>query len=302
MSQYRLNIERLKILLSVGETGSLTDAAAELMMSVSAVSQQISKLEREMKIPLIERLPRGVRLTDAGVALTRHALEIDRNISAALAEMDEFRNLNQGKVRISTFPTFAASIMPEIIKLYRTRHPRVEIQVKSTRQAEIIDSLLRRETEVATLWDYPWIKLEHSDLDILPLMVEPTMLLVPRDHKYASRDSVALAELKKEKWITREEHPVASVLNIICQDAGFTPEIAMLTNDYQELQGMVAAGIGLALAPKLAVINPAPGVKVLKLEGNPAPRRILLAHPKGAMISPSARSAVEIFQEVAQGY
>ncbi len=299
MGNNPISFERLRILLSVAETGSLTDSAADLMMSVSAISQQMSKLEKELKIPLMERLPRGVRLTDAGRSLAEHALKIDRNISAALAEIENYRKLNQGKVRISTFPTFAASVMPEIIRLYRMRHPNIEIEVKSTRQQAILDSLLRRETEVATLWDYPWLPFSHADLKLTPLMVEPTMLLVPKEHRLSSRKIVDMGELEQEKWITREDHPVASVLETICQNAGFKPNIAMLTNDYQELQGMVSAGIGLALAPKLAVMNPNPSVKVIKIKNNPAPRRIFLARHAHGMISPSTHEVVKIFGEIA---
>ncbi|MDO4898045.1 MAG: LysR family transcriptional regulator [Rothia sp. (in: high G+C Gram-positive bacteria)] len=303
MSQGKISLDRLKILLSVAETGSLTDTAAQLMMSVSAVSQQISKLEREVKIPLMERLPRGVQLTAAGTALAQHALAIDRNISAALAEMDEFKNLHRGRVRISTFPTFAASLMPEVIHLYRIRHPQIDIHLKSARQNENIDALLRRDSEIATLWDYPWLPLERDDLNYTELLIEPTMLLVPKEHHSLSRrKTVALEELAHEKWVTREDHPVASVLHTICHNAGFTPKIAMVTTDYQELQGMVSAGIGLAIAPKLAVMNPNANVRVLNIQGNPAPRRILLAGNAQAMLSPSAQEAVRIFKEISLPY
>ena len=302
MSQYRVSLERLKILLSVAETGSLTDAAAEMVMTVSAVSQQMRKLEQEMKVPLMERVPRGVRLTDAGVALARHAQRIDRDISAAMAEIDEFREAHRGSLRLATFPTFAASVMPEVIRRYRTEYSQIDIQVKSTRHESIIDSLIRRESELATLWDYPWLPIKHENLSFSILMTEPTMLLVPKDHRLSTRRSIKMQELKGEKWVTRENHPVSSVLETICNEAGFSPEVAMVTNDYQELQGMVAAGIGLALAPKLAVINPSSGVKVVSITSNPAPRRILLAHNKDVMLSPATLKAVDIFREVASEF
>lgn len=302
MGHYNINLDRLKVLLVVAQTGSLTKAALELNMSISAISQQISRLEKEVKLPLIERMPRGIQTTPAGAALVYHAQQIDRNISAALSEISEYKNLNRGKLRISTFPTFAASMMPEVLSRYRKEFPHIELQVKSTLQQGIIDTLIRRESEIATLWDYSWMKIDEPDLALVPLMIEPTMLLVPESHRVAEQKYVHLSDLAQEKWITRDNHPVSSVLQIICQDSGFTPEILMLANDYQELQGMVAAELGLALAPKLAVLNPRPGIKVIHLVGNPAPRRILLAHHAKAMLSPAAQSAIEIFHEVSDNF
>ena len=112
MSSAPYNVDRLLLLLLVFRTGSLSAAADELALSTSAVSQQMSKLEREVGLPLVVRHPKGMRLTDAGLKLAAHAMTIDNALAAARNDMEAFAQLDRGEVRIATFPTFAASVMP----------------------------------------------------------------------------------------------------------------------------------------------------------------------------------------------
>ncbi|BAS12562.1 HTH-type transcriptional regulator GltC [Arthrobacter sp. Hiyo8] len=118
----------------------------------------------------------------------------------------------------------------------------------SARRDGLLERLRRRDIELTLLWDYPWERIEDEDLNLVPLMKDPTMLLVPRDHPVAALRSVRIDALSDQQWIVRDEHPVADVLRRVCRDAGFEPAIAFAANDYQETQGMVAAGIGIALA------------------------------------------------------
>ena len=112
MSSAPYSVDRLLLLLLVFRTGSLSAAADELALSTSAVSQQMSKLEREVGLPLVVRHPKGMRLTDAGLKLAAHAMTIDNALAAACNDMEAFAQLDRGEVRIATFPTFAASVMP----------------------------------------------------------------------------------------------------------------------------------------------------------------------------------------------
>ena len=104
-----MDLRRLHVLREVGRSGSLTAAAAALSFTTSAVSQQVTKLERDMGVPLLERHPRGAVLTEAGRALLRYAEDIDRTIDAARAEMGEFADLRRGQLRLGTFPTVGSS-------------------------------------------------------------------------------------------------------------------------------------------------------------------------------------------------
>ncbi|MEZ2388010.1 LysR substrate-binding domain-containing protein [bacterium RCC_150] len=294
-----LDLHRLHLLREVSRFGSLTSAAAALSFTTSAVSQQLAKLEHEVGVALVERHPRGVALTDAGHALLGYADDIDRTIGAARAEMEEFAGLRKGQLRMGTFPTVGASLMPDVVLAFRARHPEVAVTVVSARQDGLLERLRRRDIELTLLWDYPWEQIADEDLTLIKLMNDPTVLLVPRDHAVAGHRAVKIDALKDQEWIVRDEHPVADVLRRVCRDAGFEPRIAFAANDYQETQGMVAAGIGVALAPQLALSALRPDVVAVPLANTPA-RRVLLAHLTNRRLSPAGQQAAEVFLSTAK--
>lgn len=294
-----LDLHRLHLLREVSRFGSLTSAATALSFTTSAVSQQIAKLEHEVGVALIDRHPRGVVLTDAGQALLRYADDIDRTIEAARAEMGEFAGLRRGQLRMGTFPTVGASLMPDVVLAFRASHPEIAVTVVSARRDGLLERLRRRDIELTLLWDYPWERIEDEDLSLIRLMNDPTMLLVPNDHPVAARRSVRIDMLRDQEWIVRDEHPVADVLSRVCHDAGFEPRIAFAANDYQETQGMVAAGIGIALAPQLALSALRPDIIAVPLTGSPT-RRILLAHLANRRLSPAGQQAASVFRSTAK--
>lgn len=294
-----LDLQRLHVLREVSRSGSLTSAAAALSFTTSAVSQQIAKLEHEVGVALVDRHPRGVVLTEAGQALLGYADDIDRTIEAARAEMAEFAGLRRGQLRMGTFPTVGASLMPDVVLAFRARHPEVAVTVISARRDGLLERLHRRDIELTLLWDYPWQQIEDENLTLVRLMNDPTVLLVQRDHPIAKRQSVRINTLRDQEWIVRDEHPVADVLRRVCHDAGFEPRIAFAANDYQETQGMVAAGIGIALAPQLALSALRADVVAVPLAGAPN-RRILLAHLANRRLSPAAQQAVAVFRSTAK--
>ncbi len=258
----------------------------------------MSKLEREVGLPLVVRHPKGMRLTDAGLKLAAHAMTIDNALATACNDMEAFAQLDRGEVRIATFPTFAASVMPKVLLHFHDLHPDVEVTVRDYRLDRIGEALERREVDLATLWDYPWAPIGQDIPVQTTLLKEPTMLLPPAGHRLARRRIVDLEEVADDRWITRSSHPVASVLERICRDAGFDPDIVFEANDYPEPLGMVSAGLGVAVAPRLAVRAHGPDVRVVAIRGNPAPRRILLAKLAERVQSPATLALVRSFRTV----
>ncbi len=290
-----LDTNRMFTLREVAAHGSITAAAEALGYTTSAVSQQIAKLEKEAGQPLLERHARGVALTDAGRSVVRHTERILVELHAADAELAEIRGLRAGVLAIGTFPTAGSSLLPLVVKEFKTRHPGVELKVFSGRFDRLVDALRRRETELSLLWDYEWNRINDPTLTYHHLMNDPTMLLVSEHHRLADRDAISIGELRDESWVVRaEDHPVAQTLEKLCQQGGFAPRTSVFAHDYGEVQAMVAVQLGVAIAPRLAVLNPRPDVRSIRLATRPPQRRILIAHLAERRLSPAAHEAIAV--------
>lgn len=290
-----LDTNRMFTLREVASHGSITAAAEALGYTTSAVSQQIAKLEKEAGQPLLERHARGVALTDAGRSVVRHTERILVELHAADAELAEIRGLRAGVLALGTFPTAGSSLLPLVVKEFKTRHPGVELKVFSGRFDRLVDALRRRETELSLLWDYEWNRINDPTLTYHHLMNDPTMLLVSEHHRLADRDAISIGELRDESWVVRaEDHPVAQTLEKLCQQGGFTPRTSVFAHDYGEVQAMVAVQLGVAIAPRLAVLNPRPDVRSIRLATRPPQRRILIAHLAERRLSPAAHEAIAV--------
>jgi molybdate transport repressor ModE-like protein len=297
-----LDPRRLLLLVDVVRAGSLTAAAARLDYTTSAISQQIAKLEAEAGQPLLERHARGVRLTEAGSALVRRAEKIETHLQAARNELDDIAGLRSGTVRIGTFPTAGASLLPRVVKLFKSRHPAVALTVRSSRFAALRAMLDSREIELSLLWDYEWNPVTDPELMVRQLLIDPPALLVSANHRFAKRRSINMTELAGEQWITREDsHPVGAALERACTAAGFSPTVAFAANDYQEAQAMVAVDLGVSMAPRLALSNLRDDVHVIPLRGAPS-RRILLVHLAEHRLTPAEAKLSGIFADVARNW
>ena len=283
-----LDIKRLQILLAVVEGGSVTAAADELFYTPSGVSQQLRKLEEEVGQPLLQRRARGMVPTDAGHVLAGHARSILRQMDAAIADLDQLAGLKSGSLSLGTFPTLGSSFLPLVISKFRKLYPSIKLDVRSTRLQELMGLLSRGEISLGLLWEYEWMPLDRADFELTTLFTEPTVLVVGADHSLAEFEEVDMAATASEQWIvTANMHPVAELLERSCNAAGFSPKISFQANDYQEAQAMVSVGMGIALAPQSAVMNPHPGVKILSLGSGAVARSVVLAQRRDRVRAPA---------------
>ena len=274
-----LNIRRLELLLDVVELGSITAAADKHVYSPSGVSQQLRRLEAEVGQPLLQRQARGMVPTDAGHVLTAHTRKILRQMAAAEADLAEIAGLNRGSLTMGTFPTLGGSFLPLVISRFKAQYPAIDLHVRSSRFNELIEMLENGQVGMSLLWDYEWNRISPESFALTTVFEDATALIVGKDHRLARRKQVDMADLAKEEWIVREEeHPVLEVLHRSAQAAGFVPRISFHANDYQEAQAMVSVGLGVALAPRTAVVNKHPGVSIVSLGSSAPARRVLLAH------------------------
>jgi DNA-binding transcriptional LysR family regulator len=250
-----LDLHRLRLLREVAERGSLSAAASALSYSTSSVSEQISVLEREARLQLLERGARGVRLTEAGRLVLLRAEEILAGVSALRAELDDLAGLRAGHLRMGAFPTAGARLLPRAVAAFRARHPHVGLDLIEADPDDALARLAARELDVALVYHFDQYDeprdARHAEVELL---TDELRVVLPSGHRLAGRRRIELAELALDSWVQGVRHgSTLDVLPAACQAAGFDPRIAFRTDDIMGVQGFVAAGLGVALISQLAL-------------------------------------------------
>jgi len=301
-----LNVGRLRVLIEVAEQGSFSAAADALSYTQSAVSQQIATLEAETGMTMLERHARGVRLTSAGEVLVEHAKGVLARLEAAEAELSEIAGLRAGRLRMASFPTAGATLMPLAIATFRATHPGVELTLSEGEPEEIVPRLGAGELDLALLFEFegPSRTLPASErLQRVDLLEDPMYLALPRTHPLAAKKTLCLADLRDEAWVQASgASPCAQHVVRCCHAAGFEPNVAFESDDYQTVQGLVAAGVGVALIPELALSVVREDIAIRSLSPGPPVRRVIAATPAGARSSPAAPAMLAVLRGVAARY
>ena len=251
-----LDLRRLRTLQAVVTTGSIKDAAALLGYSASAVSQQIAALQRDTRSVLVEPAGRGIRVTEAGLLLAGHAAAIDEHIVQAESELAALNAGRLGALRIASFATAGAELVPPALSRVRVGLPDLQITLRSSEREDALVLLRRGLIDVAVIESHE-APVGHTDdgLTYLPLLTDPFRVLLPRGHRLARRRCISLDELKAETWIDlRCEFDCCRAMNSAAfRRAGYTPTWVAEADEYWPAQGFVAARLGLALVPALAL-------------------------------------------------
>jgi DNA-binding transcriptional LysR family regulator len=293
-----LDVRRMRVLREVAERGSIAAAAQALTFTPSAVSQQIATLEREAGVALVERGPRSIRLTPAGRALVEHTEGILASLKAAEAEIQAIAGVRGGMLRLASFPTAYATIMPAAIAEFRERHPGVELTLTETDPLAGLARLKSGELDLALLYEYDYVPLPEDDsVERIPLTDDAIRVLLPHGHRAAKRRAVPLDALADEYWITSTARSSChEFVARSCRASGFEPHVGFESDDHGVWQGLVAAGVGVALAPDLALENLHPGVVARPVALHPLKRRIYVSFRAGGR-SAAIDAMLEVLQE-----
>jgi DNA-binding transcriptional LysR family regulator len=261
-------------LRAVGTQGGVTAAAAVLHVTPSAVSQQVALLQREVGVPLTERVGRGVRLTPAGEALAVAAVDVAVALERARAACDEFAARPQGVVRVSAFQSGAQLLLPALLtRIAAIEGITLECTDEDVAQDDFVALTDRMDVVVAHRPDDGAGWTAQGVLEV-PLLREPLDLAVPLDHPLAARTEVGPEDLRDLSWIAvRQGFPVAGVLEAVGAQSGAAPRIAHRVNDFHVIESLVAAGHGVSLLPRYT-FGAAAQVRLVPLVGVRAGRRI----------------------------
>jgi DNA-binding transcriptional LysR family regulator len=299
-----LNVGRIKVLCEVVRRGSFSGAAEALSYTQSAVSQAIARLEAETGATLIVRDRGGVRPTAAGASLVEHAEGIFAQIDAAETELAAVLGVRAGRLRVASFPSAGATLMPLAIATFRRRHPDVALTLAEGEPEDIAPRLRAGEFDLALLFEFPGARERvGARLRTEQLLVDPMHVALPAEHPLADKPRLTLVDLRDQDWVqTSATSPCARHVVRSCVAAGFEPKVTFESDDYETVQGLVAAGVGVALIPRLALTHVHPGVVVRDLAPRSPARRVVAATIGAPGVSPAAATMIGILADAAKRY
>ena len=274
-----LDVRRLRLLRELAHLGTIAAVAEALSFSPSAVSQQLSVLEKEAGVPLLERTGRRVALTPAGRGLVRHAESVLALLEQAGAELAHAKRGLAGPLRIGTYPSAARAIIPAVLGGLAAWHPGLEPMVTEVDPAAVGAALRAGELDVALVHEYDLVPADpEPGLAVTrPVFTEPMYL--------AARAPGTVAEQRGAPWILSPPGTLCHTMAVrACEAAGFAPRIRHQIDDFTTVLALVAAGQGVALVPHLGTAQPPPGVVLTRL---PMYRRTRAAFRAGAGSHPA---------------
>ncbi len=298
-----LDLHAIRIVRAIADTGTITGAAAQLGFSQPAISQHLQRTEARLGMALVVRAGRSIRLTEAGTLLARHALAISSALDAASGDLAELAGMRTGSARIAAFPTASSTIMPRLLSAMAKRHPGIVLTYVEAEPPEALDMLRDGSVDLAVTFSYPGDRADpHRDLAaglaLTRLFTEDMLLVLPAGHPATSEKEVDVRGMSGEHWIAGcplcRGHLLA-----VCAAAGFDPAIDYETDNTVAVLHLVAAHLGVALLPRLALATVTPPAGAVIRAASPiSTRSIQLVHHADAVRVPSLAATIAAVREV----
>ncbi|MBO4141774.1 LysR family transcriptional regulator [Micromonospora tulbaghiae] len=288
-----METQLLEVFRTVARHGSITTAARALSFTQSAVSRQIAALEADIGARLFDRLPRGVALTEEGRELLPHAEAVLDRLAAARRDLDGLRGLGRGRLRVGAFPTAVAALVPRAMASFRSAYPEISLSLVEGVTPRLLERLLTEEADVAVVSTSPTGELDRERFELRHLLDERLLVAVARDHRLARRRSVRLADLAQDAFVVGSATAENSLLRASLP-SGFSPRIDIVAAEWTGKLGCVAAGLGVALVPALAVRGTPPDIALLRLHpDDESVRQVFAATVRGRTSPPAVTQFLE---------
>jgi DNA-binding transcriptional LysR family regulator len=244
-----LNLNHLAIFRAVAETGSISKGAERLMVSQPAVSKQVGLFERSLGIALLERLPRGVRLTHAGEVLADYARRISFLEEQATQAMRELRGGSRGLVRVGASTTIAVYLLPQAIVAFGQSHPGVQVRLKVGRSDEIARQIQQGQLDVG----YVEVRPDAEGLDVAVFRTDELVAIAAPRHPLARKRIVSPRQLIDEPFVVRDTgSDTKSFVERVLASRGLSVKPVMSVGSTEAVKTAVAAGIGIGIVSRLS--------------------------------------------------
>ncbi|MQA95154.1 MAG: LysR family transcriptional regulator [Streptosporangiales bacterium] len=252
-----LDVHRLRLLRELSRYGTIAETARMSSLTPSAVSQQLSALEREVGTALFVRDGRRLMFTEAARVLVEHAERILAELEEARAHVAELTSEVVGTLRLAAFPTAARALVPLALARCKEAHPDLRVRLSEQETEVAIKALRSGHLDAALIYEYNLLpRVREPGVEISVLLREPLLVAVPAGpHDAGPRDAgpVTLSELADRPWIAAQrDDALHAMFERACGLAGFAPRIEHTSNDYTVIFALVRAGLGVALVPRLA--------------------------------------------------
>lgn len=286
-----LDVTRLRVIDAVARHGSVTAAARELHYSQPSVTHHLARLEAETGAQLLQRVGRGIRLTEAGRLLADRAAEIIGRIDAVDAELSAHVGLSAGRIRLAGFSSAIGALVPAAVVGLAAKHPGLEVNLVDTHPPEAFELLRTGKVDAAIVFRYDETAPEPRGVRLHHLVDDPVYVL--------ARGPATIAELRDSTWIAGCDR-CRSHLIALCAAEGYEPRIGYTSDDMVVMQALVAAGLGVTTMPGLALrTHRSGGITATELQGSR--RQVYVATYGEPPDPPPVAALVSALQESAAG-
>jgi DNA-binding transcriptional LysR family regulator len=270
------DLRRLRAFHAVAESGSFSAAALALGYAQSVVSHHVAALEREFGVTLVNRGTRPVSVTDAGARLLRHAAAVLGHVRAAEDELRAVAGLQSGTLRVGAFLSACNSFVPAAVAAFEAAHPGIEIVLEQVEEPEALRHLRSGQLDFAVVWREWRASNATGDgrderFDQIQLAHDHYRVVLPPTHPLARQDEIHIGELSGERFNAPPAEgftlPYRRMLERLCREAGFEPNIAYVLHDVTVARAFVAAGVCVSLMSELTLPEPHTDVVARPIRG-----------------------------------
>ncbi|MCT6776197.1 LysR family transcriptional regulator [Streptomyces sp. CS7] len=298
------DVKKLRILRTLRDRGTVTATAEALLMTPSAVSQQLTNLAKQLGVDLLEAQGRRVRLTDAAHLVLRHAEAVFAQLERAEAELTGYLRGEAGEVRVAAFSTAVPALVVPAVRLLRAEdRPGPDVRVREAEAAQAYELLTAGEVDLALSLAAHAPTARDPRFSLFPLLADPLDVALPAGHPLAGAPGLRLADLAADRWIFGGSGPWSEITTAACEAAGFVPEQAHSAAGWTAILALVEAGMGVALVPRMASREQRrEGVVMRVLEADRPRRHVMAAVRHGAESGPAVARVLAALTETARSF